>query len=93
MEVVSWARLTSELGVAYTPVVAWSDQPALAEAARNAVSEQAAQDADVSSDDEAEDNRAAARGSGRRRSPVLWRLSKDFIRSAWAACRPAALQA
>ena len=39
MEVVSWARLTAELGVRYTPVVAWTDQPALEAAARSAVSD------------------------------------------------------
>ena len=32
MEVVSWARLTAELGVAYTRVVGWNDAPELAAA-------------------------------------------------------------
>jgi hypothetical protein len=63
MEVVSWARLTAELGVRYTPVVAWTDQPALEAAARSAVREQASHDAEEAED---HDDDAA-------RPAVLWR--------------------
>ena len=98
MEVLSWARLTEELGVSYTRVVAWSEQPALTAAARGAVSEQAAQDDEhVSSDDEPDDD--AEGGSGgeasnpnpcggasaarpARRRSVLWRRHGVDVRAA-----------
>ena len=88
MEVVSWARLTAELGVAYARVVGWNDAPALAAAARSAVAEQAAQDAEhYSSDDEFADADGGPSGShsraaaALRRAPVLWRRHGVDVRA------------
>jgi hypothetical protein len=87
MEVVSWERLTKELGVVHARVVGWNDAPALAAAARSAVSEQVAQDAEhYSSDDDFADrddgelsnSRAAA---ALRRAPVLWRRHGVDVRA------------
>ena len=88
MEVVSWGTLTAELGVSYARVVGWNDAPALAAAARSAVAEQAAQDAEhYSSDDECADadggpsNSHSRAAAALRRAPVLWRRHGVDVRS------------
>ena len=84
MEVVSWGRLTDELGVVYTAAVAWNEAPALAAAARSAVSEQAAQDAEQYSDDEFEDRGGGSGVPSTSRaacSPVLWRRHGVDVRA------------
>ena len=79
MEVVGWPRLTAELGVVRTHLVAWHDAPELEAIARTAVEEQAAHDADADSDDDDDaevdlGSQSDGTASGRRaRSHVLWR--------------------
>lgn len=90
MEVVSWARLTAELGVRYTPVVAWSEKPALEAAARKAVRRQAMNDAQYA-DEEADEHQDDAARPGPPRPAVLWRRDGVNVAALLDVCNPSSL--